>query len=101
MIHNWTYITQHFVEWSTQGYETALGFFFWPLVFTGVIGYVYLKNQSLVAAAAVILILFAAFFNAIALMVQPWINFLYIAVSLIITGVIFGLFYKFKNRGSY
>jgi len=85
---------QNLVEWSTHGYVMALGFFFWPLVFTGIIGYVYLKQQSLVAAAMAILILFAAFFNAIALTVQPWINFLYIAVAATISFAVYRIFIK-------
>jgi len=91
---NFTDIIQNLVNWSTHGYVMTLGVFFWPILFTGIIGYVYLKQQSLVAAAVAILILFAAFFNAIALTVQPWINFLYIAVALIVSYVFYRLFLK-------
>jgi len=58
---NFTYWQQHLVEFFIMGYVRALGFFFWPMVFTGIIAYVYIKNQSAVAAAVAILITFASF----------------------------------------
>lgn len=94
-MHNWTYITQNFVEWSTKGYVLALGFLFWPMVFTSIIVYVYLKQQSLVALAVVSLIIFAAFGNAL-LNVEPFMNFLYIGVSLIMTALV--LWFILKRR---
>jgi hypothetical protein len=94
---NWTNITGGYVEWATQGYVIALGFLFWPLVFTGVIGYVYLKQQSLVAAVAVILIIFAVFSNALVLAVQPWINILYVGVSVICAALFVYLYKKYKG----
>ena len=94
MKHNFTWIMQNFVEWSTGPFITAMGFFFWPLIFTGLIGYVYLKNQSLVITVAAILIIFAAFSNALILSVQPWINFLYIAVSAVVAALFVVIFLK-------
>lgn len=87
MQHNWTWISQHLFEWSFQGYETALGFLFWPIFISGVIGYVYLKNQSLTVAAGSILILIAVFSNTLA-GVPVFTNFLWVATALIFTAVI-------------
>jgi len=81
-----------------QGYIIALNGFFWPLFFTAIIGYVYLKNQSLVAAAMVTLMIFAAFFNAFIQSIQPWINFLFIAVSAIVATLFLLFFRKWRNR---
>jgi len=93
---NWTNITGDFVGWSTQGYTTAMGFFFWPLFFTTIITYVYLKQRSATAAVAIILIVFAAFGNAL-LNVGPWVNLLYILVSLIFTSLV--VYFIIKRRG--
>ena len=94
---NFTEIMSNFTSWALQGYETALGFVFWPLVFTGIIGYVYLKNQSLVALAGGILIVFAVFGNAL-MDVQIWINLLYIAVAAITAALFVMLFLHGRNR---
>ena len=45
--------------------ELALGFLFYPLIFTAILGYVYLKNQSVVVLAAAILIFVVAFGNTL------------------------------------
>jgi hypothetical protein len=81
------------MEWSFQGYINAMGFFFWPILFTAIIVYVYLKNQSMVAAAVAILIIVTVFSNAFA-GVNPYLNFLYIVVSLIVSGLILMIFIK-------
>ena len=60
-MHNFTYIMENFWTWSLQGYSTTLGFFFWPIVLSGIIGYIYLKNQSAMAATVAILLFMAAF----------------------------------------
>lgn len=58
---NFTYWQQHLADFFLLGYIRALGFFFWPLLLTGVIAYVYIKNQSAVAAAVAIIIIFSSF----------------------------------------
>ena len=85
--HNFTYIMENFIEWATGQFIVAMGFFFWPLVFMGLIGYVYLKNQSLVIVIAAILCIMAVFGNAL-VGVQPLINFLYVAVAAIVAGLL-------------
>jgi len=94
---NWTYIMQNFIAWSTQGYITAMGFLFWPVFFASILGYIYLKNQSLLILAAGILIIFAVFGNAI-MGVDAFVNILYIGVSLIFTVVILWFFIR-RRRG--
>ena len=90
---NWTNITTDFMDWSMQGYSNILGVFMWPVIFSAVIGYVYLKQQSAVAAAVAILIIFAAFSNAM-LGVENWTSLMHIFVSLIATA----LFLLFLTR---
>jgi len=97
MLHNFTYIQEHFIEWSLQGYEDTLGILFWGIIFTSIIGYVYLKQQSAVAAVAAILIIISSFGSYLLYRnspLGPWMILLYIIVGIVITG----LFLIFINR---
>lgn len=85
-LHNFTYIQQHFVEWAMSGYTTVLGVFVWPIIFTAVLGYVYLKNQSLLMVAAATLLMMAVFGNAL-VGVDVWINMLYVFTALIVASL--------------
>jgi hypothetical protein len=85
-MHNFTYIQQHLVEWAMSGYTTVLGVFVWPIIFTGVLGYLYLKNQSLVILAAGILMIMAVFGNAL-LGVDVFINLLYVVTAMIVAAL--------------
>ena len=49
------------LNYSMQAYVGILGVFTYPLIFCGIIGYVYMKQQSVIAAAVTTLILFTAF----------------------------------------
>ena len=49
------------INYSMQAYVGILGVFTYPLIFCGIIGYVYMKQQSVIAAAVTTLILFTAF----------------------------------------
>lgn len=95
-INNWSYWAENLMELSMQGYTDTLGVFVWPLIFTAVIGYVYLKNQSVVTAAAAGLILFAAFSNVL-IGVSVWANLMMVLICLAITGLL--LFFIVKRRG--
>lgn len=95
-ITNFTTIQQDLVNWSLQGYITVFGMFFWPLIFTAIAGYVYLKQQSAVAAAVFILIVMAAFGDAM-LGVETWAMLLHILVALAITALV--LIFISKRRG--
>jgi len=94
-MHNWTYITQHLYEWSMQGYNTTLGFLFYPIFFSGIIIYVYLKYESYTMLAAIVLILVAAFWNVLA-KIPLFVTFLHITTAMIITGLL--LYFISKRR---
>jgi len=96
MLHNFTYWQEHFMELAFQGYNTALGLFVWPLIFTGFIGYVYLKQQSFVAAAVATMILIAVFGNYMVGM-ETWVSLMYILVALAITGLLLIFLAKRRN----
>jgi len=74
----------------------ALGLFVWPLIFCAVIGYVYLKQQSFVAAAVATMILISVFGNYLAGM-EIWVSIMYILVALAITALF--LMFLSKRRG--
>jgi hypothetical protein len=84
------------MQWSMQGYTTALGFFVWPIIFIGVITYVYLKNQSVVAASIAILIIVTAFSDTF-IDVPALYTFLHVLVALIIAGLFLVFFTKMRR----
>ena len=85
------------MEWSLQGYIVILGGgVFWATIFTVVSVYVYLKQQSMVAWAVAMLILFAAFGNAL-MGVGVWINLLHILIALSITGLFLLFLTKYRR----
>ena len=93
---NFTYWMENLVELSMQGYITAFGFFFYPLLFSFIIAYVYLKLQSAVAAVIVILIIMAVFGNAL-MGVEAWVTVMHLFTALVITGLV--LLFVSKRRG--
>lgn len=95
-VHNFTYWTEHFMELVMQPYTIALGIFVYPLLFSGVIGYVYLKQQSFVAAAVVTMIITAVFGNYMAGM-ETWLSIMYILVALAITALFLIFLSKRRN----
>jgi len=84
---NWTYWQENLMSQIMLGYETALGIFVWPLIFMAVIGYVYLKQQSFVAAAIAAMILIAVLGNHI-VGIELFNSIMFIFVSLAITGLL-------------
>ena len=95
-MHNFTYIATHFMAWSLQGYTNILGFLFWPIVFTVIGGYIYMKQQSVTAWAIGMLILIAAFGNNL-VGVGPWFSFMHIAVALVFTGLFLVFITKYRR----
>jgi hypothetical protein len=96
-MHNFTYISQHLLDWSLQGYLTLIGGgFFWSIIFVVISVYIYLKNQSMVVWAISILILLAAFGNTIA-GVGGLITFLHISIALVFTGLILIFVTKYRR----
>lgn len=80
---------ENFWAWSTQGYTETVGFFFWPIVLSAIIGYIYLKNQSVVAASVAILIFLGAFASTgIFIHVSAFVLILQLVVTLACTGLV-------------
>ena len=96
LVTNYTEIMGDFWNWSTQGYTISLGVLFYPLFFFGVIGYIYTKQQSVVAASVAILAIITAFAGLFAgndLVVMV----LHLLVAFIISGLL--LLFLIKVRG--
>jgi len=85
---NWTYIMENFMEWCMQGYVGILGAFVWPIIFVAIIGYVYIKQQSAVAAAIATLMLSVVMISSNFIMkISPLMQFLQIMVCLVLAGL--------------
>ena len=100
-MNNFTYIMENFMNWSMQGYTNVLGVsvgggFVWAFIFSIVIGYVYIKNQSVVAAAVAALIIFTVFADAL-LDIPEFVMVIHITVALIFTMLL--LIFISKYRG--
>jgi len=52
---------QGFIDWALSAYETLFGVWMWPLIFVGIVGYVYAVNKSATAAAVAICLIFGIF----------------------------------------
>ena len=97
-MHNFTYIMENFWAWSTQGYVDVVGYFFWPVVLSAVIGYIYLKNQSVVAAAIAILLFLAAFgATGIFAHISAFVMILQIIVTLACTALVVLFLSKWRS----
>lgn len=79
------------INYSMQAYIGILGVFTYPLIFCGIIGYVYTKQQSVIAAAVATLVLFAAF-DAVILGVGIFVTVVHILVTIAI-GALFLMFF--------
>ena len=95
---NFSYIQQNLITWVIQGYTDVLGGFFWAMLFSGIIIYVYVKNASLVTAAVAIIIIFAGFGTSTVMLNIPAFT---AAMQLIVAFAIAGLVtvYLTRRRG--
>ena len=58
---NWSNISGDWASWILTGYDNVFGHWTYPLIFLGIIGYVYCINRSAVSAAAAICIIFGVY----------------------------------------
>jgi len=93
---NWSDWSSDLIGKSMMGYETSMGVFVWVLIFTGIIGYVYLKQQSFTAAAVAALVVLTAFINYL-FGVEAWTNMIIILICLAFTGLLLIFITKRRN----
>jgi len=95
---NWSDWSSDFIGKSMAPYETVMGVFSWVLIFTAIIGYVYVKQQSYVAAAAAGIVLLTAFAATGYLVgTDSWILLITIFISLAVTGLFVLFISKRRN----
>ena len=81
---------------ALQPYETAMGMIFWVLIFTFIIGYVYMKQQSFVAAAVAALIIISVIGNYLVGM-EAWVNLMTVFIALVFTALFLYFISKRRN----
>ena len=67
---NWTNISSDWIGWTMSGYDAIFGHWTYPLIFLGIIGYVYSINRSAMSAAAAICLVFGIY-GALAIFRYP------------------------------
>jgi hypothetical protein len=89
---------ENFWAWSTQGYTDVIGYFFWPIMLSAIIGYIYLKNQSAVVASIAILLFLSAFaFTGIFARLSAFVMILQLIVTLACTGLVIMFVSKWRS----
>ena len=58
---NWSNISNDWADWMLTGYRNILGDWVYPLIFMGIVGYVYCINRSATSAAVAICLIFTVF----------------------------------------
>ena len=95
---NWTDWSSDLIGKSMGPYETTMGVGAWILIFTAIIGYVYLKQQSYVAAAIASLVLLVSFVaTGYLLNAESWVILITIFLSLSFTGLFILFIAKRRN----
>jgi len=95
---NFSYTQQHLIDFLFQGYFHVFGYFFWPIIFSVVVAYIYVKNTSAVSASVAILILLAGFGGTNALAHVPVVVQLFqLIVALSIAGLV--VIFLTRRRG--
>lgn len=84
------------LNYSMQAYIGILGVFTYPLIFCGIIGYVYMKQQSVIAAAVATLVLFAAFDVAV-LGTETFVMVVHIFVTIAIGALFLTFFTRWRK----
>ena len=95
---NWTNIQQNLIANMTLGFTNIVGFFFWPIVFTVVITYLYQKTHSaMVAASAILIIMGSLVTSNIFLQVPIIVSFFQIVVCLAVAGLVTVLLLRIRR----
>lgn len=58
---NWSNISSDWASWIMTGYDNVFQHWTYPLIFLGVVGYVYCINRSAVSAAVAICLVFGIY----------------------------------------
>lgn len=95
---NWTTFRADIATNSLLAFTTVFGFFFWPIFFSGVYIYIYMKTQSMISlVAAILLTLGGVVSSNILAGVPEFVMFLQVGVSLILGGMVVVLYMKYRR----
>ena len=95
---NWTDIQQNLMLNMTLGFTNIVGFFFWPIVFTVIVTYLFQKTHSaMVAAAAILIILGSLVTSNVFLQVPVIVSFFQIVVCLAVAGLVTVLLLRIRR----
>ncbi len=98
-IFNWSNFTSDMPNFLASPFKTYIGEFFWPLVLSGVIGWVYASTKNLASTAAAIFLVFALYGTKVGLQYPEFSMIFYIIAVAGIAGLILMLFIKYRITG--
>ena len=58
---NYSNISENWMDFFLGSYKTVMGVWVWPLIFLGIVGYVYAVQKSATAAAVALCLIFGIF----------------------------------------
>lgn len=94
-MHNFTYFIENFWDYTLQGYITSMGYFWYPLVIGGIIGYIYVKTQSVLVFSVGTLLIFVGYAST---NIFANVGIFTILLQIIVTLSIAGLIVLFLSR---
>jgi len=96
---NWSNFTSDMPNFITSPFKAYIGEFFWPLVLSGVIGWVYATTRNLASTAAAIFLVFALYGTKTGLQYPEFSMIFYIIAVAGIAGLILMLFIRSRVTG--
>ena len=95
---NYSNISQNWMDFFLGSYKTVMGVWVWPLIFLGIVGYVYAVQKSATAAAVALCIIFGIFGATDVLSnAGEFTQFAYLMSVLSIAGAFTALFIKHRK----
>jgi hypothetical protein len=96
---NWTEFTSDMPNFIASPFKAYIGEFFWPLVLSGVIGWVYATTRNLASTAAAIFLVFALYGTKTGLQYPEFAMIFYIIAVAGVAGLILMLFIRSRISG--
>jgi len=92
---SFTNFSGDFINWSLTPFQTYVGFMMWPIIFTGVIGFVYVITENIGSTVAAIFIIFALFGTTNAFIQAPEFSSIFFLISALgLSGLVLTIFIK-------
>ena len=99
-VFNWSNFTTDFNEFWLQGYKQYLGDLFWPVIFVGVFGMIFVVSRDIIATTAAILFTFGVFGTSEVFTGNPEFSLMFSILAIAgFAGAVLMLFTKRKPGG--